>query len=230
VLAAVIWVANLPTSIHVGVNGYFRQIHMPLYVKWTQFLARHYEYERLARQITAGCRTEEEKVLAILRWTKSNLRNVPAGMPVCDDHTLYIIIRGYGMPGQFQDIFTTLCAYAGLPAFFGKAYDRQHNNKYNLSFVKLHGKWRVFDAYYGKYFKSSNGDIAAVEDILKDHSLIKGNGVDAIVINGIPYSDFYYTLDLSTARNGSTLRPYRQMPFQRILYEIKKAFKIEKDE
>lgn len=229
-IMAGVMLMNLDVSIRQSVDGRRSYVHMPLYAKWTQFLARHYEYGRLAREITRDCRTDEEKVLAILKWTRENLKDVPPTMPICDDHTLYIIIRGYGVPGQFQDVFTTLCAYAGIPAFFEKAYDRERKNKYSLSFVKLHGKWRVFDAYYGKYFNNNSGEIASVEDIRNDHSLIKGDDVNGLLIRGIPYKEYYYYIDLNEALNGTTLRPYRQMPLSRICFEMKKALRLGKEE
>lgn len=228
--AAVIAAANIDVSIRQGVDGRLRYIHMPLYVKWTQFLARHYEYGRLAKEITSNCRTDEEKALAILEWTHDNIRELPAGAPVIDDHVLNIVIRGYAVPEQFQDVFTTLCSYAGLPAFLEKFYDKERKARNFVSLVKINGKWRVFDAFHGKYFRKDDGEIASVEDIVNDPSLVRGEEVDNIVINGVPYKDLYYSIDLRQVRDGVTLRPYRQMPLHRIIYELKKAFGIEKEE
>lgn len=230
ILLIAILVANFPSSIQVGVNGHYRKIRMPLYVKWTQFLARHYEYERLVKEITAGCRTDEEKVLAILKWTRENLKDVPSGMPVCDDHILYTIVRGYAVPEQFQDVFTSLCAYGGVPAFYEKPYDKIHKSKYAISFVKLNGKWRVFDAYYGKYFRTNSGDIAAVEDIINNPSLVRREDTDKMVIGNVPYRDFFSNMNLAQVRKGTVMRPYRQMPLLRAIYEARKLLGVEKDD
>lgn len=232
-LSAVVFIANIPTSIRVGIDGRYNMIRMPLYVKWIQFLSRHYEYERLSREITADCKTKEEKVLAILKWTKDNLRDVPTGMPVCDDHVLYIIIRGYAVQEQFQDVFVTLCTYAGMPAFFDKFYDKEHKVVYYLSFVNIDGRWSVFDAYYGKYFRKPSGEMLIVEDILKDPSLVKGEDIEHIMVNGAPYREFYhslnpaYSLNIGQIKRGITLRTRSQMPGPRIVLEIKKALGIE---
>jgi len=226
-LSAIILAANLPASIQVGVDGHYRRIRMPLYVKWTQFLARHYEYERLSKEITAGCKTDEEKALAILRWTRENIAVLPAGMPLHDDHILNIIIRGYAVKDQFQDVFTTLCAYSGIPAFYDRAYDNNHKSKYILSFVKLYGKWCAIDAYRGIYFMTKDDRIASVEDIVNDRSLVSGAEVDAIVARGIPYKEYYYNLE--PVIKPVTLRADKQMPLQRILFELKKALGLEKE-
>ena len=141
-LLAVLLIAilNIGTSINVGIDGHYRHIRMPLYVKWTQFLARHYEYERISKEIVKGCKTDEEKALAILKWTRESLKDVPPGMHIYDDHILNIIIRGYAVPEQFQSVFTVLCSYAGVQAFYERAYSEGRKSKYYLSFVKIGGR------------------------------------------------------------------------------------------
>ena len=54
VILTIIAILNMPTFTVRGVNGVSSRLEMPLYVKWTQFLARHYEYARIARYITAS--------------------------------------------------------------------------------------------------------------------------------------------------------------------------------
>lgn len=229
-LVALIFLLNLDVSIHQGINGHYRYVHMPLYVKWTQFLARHYEYAKLAREVTHGCKTDEEKTLAILKWTKENIKDTPPGMPMVDDHILTIIIKGYGSPRQFQDVFATLCAYAGLPAFWDEFYDKNRKAKYSISFVKIDGKWKVFDAYYDLYFRNAKGEIASIDDIIDDPSVVSGDRVDNLFIGDIPYKDFYYKLFLDPIEKHMTLRSYRQMPLRRIFYEARRALRIEKEE
>lgn len=226
--AAVSSVFNMGVSIRQGVDGHYRKIGMPLYVKWIEFLGRHYEYARIAKEITAGRGQEEEKVLAILKWTGDNiLPGVPEDLRVVDDHILNIIIRGYGTSDQLQDVFTTLCAYSGIPAFWGKVYDPTGRQWWPLSFVRMDGKWRVFDAYYGIYFRTGDGRIASVEDIIDNKSLVKGRGVEGIVCNGIPYREFYH--NLKPVERPSVLRSEKQMPGKRILYEIKKIIVFSRD-
>ena len=213
IAALIFGILNIDVSIRQGVNGKYREIHMPLYVKWTQFLARHYEYARIAKEITAGCKTDEEKALAILNWTRANIKDIPGGLDLVDEHILTIMIKGYGAPAQFQDVFTTLCAYSGIPAFFEKVYAKGNKARYVLSFVKINGKWRVFDAYSGKYFRTVRGDLASPEDILDDESLTQ-----------------LFDYDLKPVVEGKTLRPSKQMPLRRILFEAKKFLGLEKED
>jgi hypothetical protein len=211
---------NVEVSIRQGIDGREREIRMPLYVKMTEFLARHFEYSRIAREITKGCSTDEEKVLALFNWTHENIREVPEGMPVVDDHILNIIIRGYGMADQSQDVFTTLCAYSHISAFWALVHDTAQRVRYPLSFVRLNGKWRVFDAYRKVYFRTRDGDIASVEDLMRDPSLVEGKGADGIEIGGVPYKELFHSL--RPVREGRMLRAQKQMPCARLLFEVKK--------
>ena len=219
---------NAEVSIRQAVDGRLREIKMPLYAKVIEFLARHYEYERIAKDVTRGCVTDEDKVLALFEWTHRNIRKVPKGMSVYDDHIVNIIIRGYGTCDQSQDVFTTLCTYAHISAFWATIPDREHKVTYPLSFVKLKGTWRVFDSCYGKYFRTKTGEIASVEDVANDRSLVEGEDMNWIVAEGVAYKDFFY--NVKPIKEGGTLRAQKQMPFGRIVFEIRKAIGLERDE
>ncbi len=223
-------VLNMEVSIRQGVNGSYRQIKMPLYAKWTQFLTRHYEYERLAREITKGCRTDREKVLAIFKWTHKNIiQRIPEGMPVVDDHILNIIIRGYGTADQCADVFTTLCTYSGMRACWEKVFDKSRRIWFPLAFVEFDGEWHPMDPYYGKYIRNDRGDIASVDEIAKDGSLIEAQGVEGMVYNGVSYKEFYHNMPAKIEK-GKTMRPEKQMPLKRLIFEVKKALHIEEGE
>jgi len=225
-ISGAIMAMNTEVTIRQGINGRVREIRMPLYIKAMEFLSRNYEYQRIAKEITKGCITEEEKALAILAWTHENIKPVPQGMPVVDDHILNIIIRGYGAIDQSQDVFANLCTYAGLPAFYTRAYAGDHRVYYPLSFVKIGGKWRVFDPYNNVYFRTKDGAIAGVEDIMADRSLIEKCRIADQSYGQVRYKEFYYNLKPVT--RSSMLRSEEQMPLKRAVFEIKKALGIEK--
>jgi len=219
---------NAEVSIRQGVGGHYREIKMPLYVKAIEFLARHYQYIDIAKEITRFSKTDEEKTLAIFKWVHENIKKeIPKGVPIVDDHILNIIIRGYGTSDQSQDVFTTLCSYSGVTAFWERTYDKDHRVWYPVSFVKLNGSWRVFDPYHGKYFKTKNGDIASIEDILNDSSLVKGDDIEKIVYEGVPYKEFYR--NLGPVNDRRTLRPEKQKPVKRMIFEVRKILGMEKE-
>lgn len=223
----IVFIATLDTYITVGVNGNYREVHMPLYVKCTQFLGRHYEYARLAEEITAGCTSQEERALAILKWTRERLRDAPAGMPFYDDHILNIIIRSYAVPEQFQEVFSTLCAYSGLPSFYERVYSKNYGSGYVLSFVMIDGKWRMFDAYAGIYFRTRTGELASIDDIIKEPSLVKSSGIVGKMSGDVSCEDYY--MNVLPVERPVTLRADKQMPVPRLAYEIRKAIGFEKE-
>jgi len=149
-------------------------------------------------------------------------------MPVVDDHILNIIIRGYGEIDQSQDVFTNLCSYAGISSFCMKVYDENHAVWYPLSFVKITGKWRVFDSYNGLYFRMQNGQIASVEDMIADRSIIENSDIAGRSYRGVLYKEFYY--NLKPVSEIKTLRPEKQMVLKRIIFEVKKTLGFEKED
>lgn len=220
-------ILQMDVNIRQGIDGKYREIHMPLYVKWIEFLSRHYEYARIAKEITAGKTTDEDKALALFKWTHDNIKPVPEGMPRVDDHILNIMIRGYGTSEQAQDVFVNLCVYSKLPAFWQRIYDKSKKVRYSLSFVKIDNKWRVFDAYYDKFFRNKLGEIASVEDLAADQGLLENSGLDEISIRGVPYKEFYE--NLGTFSIPTTLRSDKQIPLRRIVFEMKKLVGKERE-
>ncbi len=109
---------NINVTTEQCINYRCHSIRIPLYLKVLDFFDRHYHYKQLVREIIKNEKTDEGRVIKIFTWTYGNIRKVPSGFPVIDDHVWHIIIRGYGANDQFQDVFSTLCNYAGLEANF----------------------------------------------------------------------------------------------------------------
>jgi len=163
-------VLNIEVTTRQGVNYKVQELRIPLYLKALDFMDRHYHYIEIVRRITSGAATQEEKVLKIFNWIGSNIQRNPAELPVVDDHPLNIIIRGYGVNDQFEDIFTILCTYAGFEAFY-KIFLNSRGLRYHISFVKIKDKWYPFSAYY-KVYVSEKGKMCSVKDILSRPSLL----------------------------------------------------------
>lgn len=163
--AVAIAVLNINVTTTQGVDYKVRRVKIPLYLKAFDFMDRYYNYGVLAARITGTIGTEEGKSIAILKWTKENIRENPESLPVIDDHAWHIIIRGYGTDDQFQDVFTTLCNRAGIGAYFNKISPAGGGKPRSFSFVRLKSGWTVFDAYRGIYFMNSSGKPAILADI-----------------------------------------------------------------
>ena len=132
---------------------------------------------------------EEEKTLKIFIWTHKNIRKAPEGLPVIDDHVWHTIIRGYGINDQSSDVFTTLCNYASSEAFFCWIEGENPDQEIPLSFIKIKGRWNVFDPYNGNYFKNTKGDLAAIEDIIKGDWLIES--IDSLNAPDVKYAQYF---------------------------------------
>lgn len=216
ILALGLAVLNIEVTTRKGINGDVYNIKIPLYLKTLDFLDRHYNYKILTDRIVKGSGSAEERALRILNWTYNNIKRNPKDLPVVDDHPWYIIVRGYGLDDQFQDVFTTLCNHVHLDAFFYKVplLSDQRKGKV-LSFVKFDYGWAVFDAYRGIYFKNAKGDLATVDDIST------GNW-KAVSISDEDVPDFYgmffENLRSVDYNRWKSSRAAIQSPFRRLIY------------
>lgn len=220
-IAALLIILNLPVTSKQGVNYVVRTIRMPLYIKIIEFIDRDHHYKKLIAEISQGQASEEEKITAIFKWVCQNIRkDIPQGWPIIDDHVWSIILRGYGVSDQLSDVFTTLCNYARVDAFYGVVYQKNGKKMTIFSFVKIGGRWRVFDPYRGCYFKNKKGEIADIQE------LRSGSGWSMESLNGIPDINYSAYFDnLPTIKDIELSRASIQSPLNRLIFELKKKLK-----
>ena len=209
-----------------GINFQVQTIRIPLYLKVLDFFGRHYHYKNLAGKIIDSADSDTERALKILSWIDNNIRVVPQGYPIVDDHIWHIVIRGYGTMDQCNDLFTTLCAYAGLRAFWRWASPKDSTIYLPLSYVEVNKRWLVFDPYYGNYFRNKDGAIASVDDIILDLSLVK-NPAKVTLVHGIVYERYFE--NLKPIGKVKTARVEKQVPLKRLFYEITRRIGPEKE-
>ncbi len=170
----------------------------------------------LVRKITEDLKNDEERVLKIFEWTYRNIKEQPSSLPIIDDHVWHIIVRGYGVHDQYSDVFSTLCNYAGVDAFFTKVLTKDAKQGIILSFVKTENKWRVFDPYRGVYFKDRNGKMADAEELKNGRYVLEKS--DHLSKNNINYSLFFGNLPIFEKTGLS--RSNTQSPINRLLYKL----------
>lgn len=221
IILVIILILNINVTIRKGIKYKWYPVKIPLYLKILDFFDRHYNYKELIKRITRDADDEKGRAMKIFEWTHNNIKRVPQELPVIDDHVWYIIVRGYGASDQFSDVFTTLCNYAGLDAFYSWVYTQDRTKRIPLSFVKIEKKWYVFDPYHGAYFKDKKGRLADIETL-------KSNSIWTIETltekSDIDYKS-YFNMLLLPERIGLK-RANIQSPFKRLIFEVRKWIKM----
>ncbi len=218
VIIIILLILNINVTTRQGINYQWHTIKLPLYLKILDFFDRHYNSKQLVRTIIKDAPTQQEKVMQIFNWVHQNIKKAPEGLPIVDDHVWHIIIRRYGVDDQFQDVFTTLCNYAKVNAFFIEVGSEKGRKNKPLSFIKLKRGWSVFDAYYGVYFKNRRGETANIEDLLS-------SDWQAFSISNkeIPnyYPEYFNNLQTVNYTSWKFSRPATQSPISRFICWIK---------
>jgi len=212
--ACIVFFLNLNVTTKQCIDYRCHAIQLPLYLKTLDFFDRHFNYKQLVKKIIQDAKNDEERALKIFSWTYNNIKRNPEGLPIMDDHVWYTIVRGYGVDDQFQDVFTTLCHYAGLDAFFDLLPSEKDKEIKPLSFVKLGDDWFIFDAYNGVYFKNARGKMASVKDLSSgDWQIV------SLSRNELPnYRDYFQNLNSINYRNYRSSRAALQSPLNRLIF------------
>lgn len=218
-LAGAVGISTSTVTTRQGLNFQVTTLEIPLYAKVLDFFHRHYQYEALAKQITGGLGSDQERALAIFDWTRRNIRRTPEGWTVVDDHVLNIIIRGHGVGDQMADVFTTLSTYAGVPAFWRILTAPGSGKKLALSFARVEGKWVVFDVKNGLTFRNEQGALASVEEIAADPRLVERTA-GTLRYHGIPYRRYFE--GFMPPRVPGVLRAEMQMPWPRLIFQSRR--------
>lgn len=209
---------NTEVTYQQGINFKVSSVRIPLYLKISGFFDRHYNYKNLVSKIIKESDNHEERVMKIFNWTYNNIRWVPEGYPVIDDHVWHIIVRGYGTNDQFSDVFTTLCNYAKVDAFFEFIYTKDNLSVIPLSFARLNNQWRVFDPYGGIYFQNKAGNLASLDQIKNGDWVAAGASK-----NNAPREDYkIYFANMPFFKDIGLRRANIQSPWRRFLFEAGK--------
>jgi len=209
---------NKKVTMLQGVDGKVLKITLPLYLKVLNFYDRHLNYKWLARQITGHLDTGEDKILRLFHWTHETIKPQPESLPVMDSHVWDVYVRGYGGSANFHDLFSTLCNYIGVDAFFTRFYARD-TSSINLSIVRIKRGWVVFDPYNGIYFRNNTGDLATIEEINEQNwHIVKLSQTDISKAN---YEQYIVENLPRIKRLGSSLiRANIQSPINRLRFQL----------
>lgn len=209
-----------PTTTRWGVDYQFFEKRVPLSEKVIAFLGRDLQLRRLAAEVVpAG--SDPERLLGLFAWVRANVRPVPPGFPVVDDHVLNILIRGYGAPDQRTEAFCALAAYAGFRSAPAKLRAPGRREELDVAVVELDGRLYVLDVDNGIVFRTPDGDLADMEALRRDPGLVAA-AARGRAVRGVPYMAFYEGL--------AELRPVYdriagQRPLGRLRMEASRALR-----
>lgn len=223
--AVVFFVLNISVATRQGINYQWHTVKIPLYLKILDFFDRHYNYKELAKRITLNTKDDRVKAIRIFEWTYNNLKQVSQTLPVVDDHVWHIIVRGYGARDQFSDVFSTLCNYAGLDAFYTWVYTQEQTSRIPLSFVKLSGKWFIFDPYQGAYLIDAHGLPIDIDAIKSGNSWTVKHLQAEINLSDLDVDYSRYLDNFPDTKKVGLRKANIQSPVNRLLFEIKKRIK-----
>jgi hypothetical protein len=163
---------NMEVVTKVGEGQRNLEYKIPVYLKVLNFYDRHYNYAWLVRRLTGELENDEEKIIKLLAWIVSNIKKQPESLPVIDDHVWSVIVRRYGNMGNLNDVFSTLCNYAGVDAFFEVI---ETDKVYAVvTLARINHRWTVIDPSNGAYFRNNKGELATIEEMKRgDFNVIR---------------------------------------------------------
>lgn len=210
-------IALVPTETRQGVDFSQYTFTLPLYEKAVDFVQRDLSYARLVERLVSEDEPAESRALTLFDWTRENIRDVPAGFPIVDDHVSHIIIRGYGQEDQKADVFTTLTTYAGLPGTMG--FSDPPSPRLVLSYIWIDGRWTVFDVENEIVFRNRSGGLASVEEVTDDPWVLESVAANRVYL-GKPYASYF--VDYRAPNPQDVVRAELQMLWPRASYRLKR--------
>lgn len=126
--------------------------------------------EALAAEVTAGRRTEQEKVLALLKQGATRVKHPcgpPCGPRVPGDRGLddeAILRSGAGWCNEQARVFVRLCQVSGIPARMVFTHYADGKSGHTIAECHIDGRWRLVDATWFCVFPGPDGQwLSAVE-------------------------------------------------------------------
>ncbi len=201
VLAVVILVvvASWPVTTAVGYNYRVWIKHLTLFEKAVWFVDRDLQMRRLTREIAGVDGTPEQRLMHMYEWVADNIHPVPRGFPVIDDHVSYIFVRHYGADDQRAEALAALASYDGMPATTIGLAKRPKMHGVQLTIVQLGERLVVFDVNHRIAFRTASGELASLDDLKRDPSIVRRAGANRLV-DGVPYDEHFERLGQVTPK------------------------------
>lgn len=215
-------IALWPVTTRVGVNFVVTSHRLTLAEKTVHFVSRHWQTQRVAESVTSPGQGFEEKIERILAWVSENVRSVPEGFPIVDDHPLHIILRGYGASDQRTEAFTLLASYSGLPAGTVVLNAKGTRETTMLALVEWKGHLYPVDVQHNLLFRTPDGRLAHLAELMEHPQWIEAAAAGRIN-SGVPYAAYWEQIG---SLEPSFARMRLQKPWSRFQATIQKALQL----
>ncbi len=171
-----------------------------------------YDVETIAREVTRGCSTDEEKALAIWDFVRLNFQHLAsAGDRECQNPVVAMNVYGYSNCAYHSTVFTSLCLAAGVPA---RVWEVWHHT---ITEAFYNNAWHMLDSDIGLYYLAAdNRTIASVEQLWEDQQISGGreSGAALTAFSGRNKAVRIIYTDVSgdnpyVSQDGKKIRGYR---------------------
>jgi len=156
------FIANIKTTTLIGINHKVTEFQIPIYLKIINFYHRHYNYKYLVKEINKNIDNEKDIILNATVWIKKNIKKIPKGVDIVDNHPLTIFKRRLGSDDQFSDLLSVLLVYSNIDSFF---ISKLEKNSHSFTFFKIDDYWSIIDPYYGIFFTNNKHFFAPISDL-----------------------------------------------------------------
>jgi len=193
VMAALVIAARWPVTTSVGVNYKVTVKRLTLFEKAIAFVDRDLEMRRLTREIAETGGAPEQRLLRMYEWVTDNIHPVPPGLPVVDDHVFDIFVRRYGANDQRAEALAALASYDGMPATTIALGKNPKRRLVQMTVVRIADRLVAFDVNNRIVFRKASGELATLNDLVADPSIIRTLG-HGVVVDGAPYAEHFQQL------------------------------------
>lgn len=161
-LLLIVILLNKETTRTIAINYKVTEYNIPIHLKINDFFNRHFNYKYLVNKINPNSNNTKDFILNTTKWVNQNIKKIPEGVDVVDNHPLTIIYRRLGAQDQFNDILSVFLIYLDIDSFFISKFD---NINHPLTFFKVNNYWSILDPYYGIYFMNEKESFASIEEL-----------------------------------------------------------------
>ena len=181
---------------------------------------RDHTYRQIAMHIVAlketkGLNDSESISKRLFHYVVRNTIVNPGNLVPYEDKALGYLVNGYEFCDYDAEILAALCAEKGLNARYCMLMDGNGVSPHTIVEVEIGGKWRVFDPTEGNYYTNSQGQLATLEELSDNPSIIFNHKRFICLKNNFP--DRYNSL-INTYKS---IFPFREKP-QRSSSKVKK--------